>query len=202
MSGISGTLKVVSLVLWALTIAWLPLLVAAEVLRPRPRYNVRRWSTVFPVGMYAACSFVVGAVATAPAITDFARVWVWAGVGVWLVVFLAMLRRGQQLARGEHPSLSTGRLEAPVQPATHHALVQVQIGARGAQAADRRSVLGTAAFDGLSGTRAEVDDAPSFAHLGDPPEERRRAPSARRRAICCPPALVHGQPATHYARAP
>ena len=111
MSGISGALKLVSLVLWALTIAWLPLLVAAEVLRPRPRYNVRRWSTVFPVGMYAACSFVVGAVATAPAITDFARVWVWAGVGVWLVVFLAMLRRGQQLARGEHPSLGTGRLE-------------------------------------------------------------------------------------------
>ena len=63
--------------LWALTIAWLPVLLAAEVLRPRLRYDVRRWSTVFPVGMYAACSFVVGAAARAPGITDFARVWVW-----------------------------------------------------------------------------------------------------------------------------
>ena len=29
---------------------------------PPASYNVRRWSTVFPVGMYAACSFVVGPV--------------------------------------------------------------------------------------------------------------------------------------------
>ncbi|MGO9790948.1 MAG: hypothetical protein ACLP8S_16060 [Solirubrobacteraceae bacterium] len=37
---------------------------------------MRRWSTVFPLGMYAASSFVVGALATATAIGDF-RVWVW-----------------------------------------------------------------------------------------------------------------------------
>ncbi len=101
--GVPGTLKVVSLVLWGLTITWLPVLLAAELLRPRLRYDVRRWSTVFPLGMYAACSFVVGALATAGAITDFARVWVWVSAAVWLVVFLAMLRRGVQLARGEHP---------------------------------------------------------------------------------------------------
>ncbi len=101
LSGITETLKVVSLALWALTIAWLPVLLAAEMLRPRLRYDVRRWSTVFPVGMYAACSFIVGSAGRTPAITDFARVWVWAGVAVWLVAFLAMLRRGRQLARGE-----------------------------------------------------------------------------------------------------
>jgi hypothetical protein len=72
---------------------------------------VRRWSTVFPVGMYAACSFIVGAAAHAPGITDFARVWVWAGVAVWLPVFLAMLGRGRQLVRGEDPALSTRRNE-------------------------------------------------------------------------------------------
>ena len=55
-----------AVVLWALTIAWLPALLAAEVLRPRLRYDVRRWSTVFPVGMYAACSFVVGTAAQRP----------------------------------------------------------------------------------------------------------------------------------------
>ena len=77
------------------------MLLAAEVLRPRLRYDVRRWSTVFPVGMYAACSFVVGAAARAPGIADFARIWVWVGVAVWLSVFLAMLARGWQLVRWE-----------------------------------------------------------------------------------------------------
>lgn len=111
LAGVTGTLKVVSLVLWGLTIAWLPALLAAEALRPRLRYDVRRWSTVFPVGMYAACSFVVGAAAHASPIIDFARVWVWVGVAVWLVAFVAMTRRGLELARGEHPRLGVGRIE-------------------------------------------------------------------------------------------
>lgn len=113
LTGVTGTLKIVSLTLWALTIAWLPALLAAEALRPRLGYDVRRWSTVFPVGMYAACSFVVGAATHAPAITDFARVWVWAGVLVWLVVVVAMLRRGQHLARGRHPPITAARIEEP-----------------------------------------------------------------------------------------
>jgi hypothetical protein len=111
LSGITETLKLASLALWALTIAWLPVLLAAELLRPRLRYDVRRWSTVFPIGMYAACSFVVGAAAHTPPITDFARVWVWAGACVWLVVFGAMLRRGQQLARGEPRPLTSTRID-------------------------------------------------------------------------------------------
>lgn len=82
-----------------------------EALHPRLGYDVRRWSTVFPVGMYAACSFIVGVAASAPAITDFARVWVWVAVAVWLVVFAAMLRRGQQLTRDEHPPVSPQRIE-------------------------------------------------------------------------------------------
>jgi tellurite resistance protein TehA-like permease len=97
--GVSGALKTVSLAVWVLTIAWLPVLMAAEALHPRLGYDARRWSTVFPVGMYAACSFVVGAATGAPVITDFARVWVWVAIAVWLVVFAAMLRRGAQLTR-------------------------------------------------------------------------------------------------------
>jgi hypothetical protein len=70
---------------------------------------------VFPLGMYAACSFVVGALVTATAITDFARVWVWVSAAVWVVVFAAMLRRGLQLARGEQPPLhATSRSERAV----------------------------------------------------------------------------------------
>jgi len=93
LGGGGGVLKVVAVALWVLTMLWLPLLLLAELLRPRLQYDVRRWSTVFPVGMYAACSFVVGAAAHVDAITQFARVWVWVALAVWAVVLVAMIRR-------------------------------------------------------------------------------------------------------------
>ena len=74
-------------------------------------YDVRRWSRVFPVGMYAACGFIVGDVAHVAAIRGFARLWVWVGVAVWVVTFAAMLRRAFVLARsGREPAGGLGTL--------------------------------------------------------------------------------------------
>jgi hypothetical protein len=42
--------------------------------------------------MYAVCSFVVGTVSSAPAITTFARVWVWVAVAVWAIVATGLAR--------------------------------------------------------------------------------------------------------------
>jgi tellurite resistance protein TehA-like permease len=95
-----GPLKDLAVVLWGLAMVWLPVLLLAEVLHPRLHYDVRRWSTVFPLGMYAACSFVVGDVATAGAITSFARVWVWVALVVWTIVFVATLHRAIDLVLG------------------------------------------------------------------------------------------------------
>jgi hypothetical protein len=50
---------------------------------PRRRYDLRPSSTVFPVGTYAACSFVVGSVTAAKPITDSACGWGWIGAVVW-----------------------------------------------------------------------------------------------------------------------
>lgn len=86
-------LEDVALALWILALLWLPVLLLAELLHPRLHYDVRRWSTVFPFGMYAASSFVVGAAAPAGAIAGFARVWIWVAVVVWTAVFVAMIRR-------------------------------------------------------------------------------------------------------------
>lgn len=97
LSGGHGALETITLVLWCVTMVWLPALIVAELLRPRLSYNVRRWSTVFPVGMYAACSFVTGAVAKTHGIVDFARVWVWIATAVWLVVCAAMVARAPAL---------------------------------------------------------------------------------------------------------
>jgi tellurite resistance protein TehA-like permease len=114
LSGGRGAFKDVALVLWCLTMLWLPFLVAAEATHPRLSYTVRRWSTVFPVGMYAASSFVVGTVTSTPAITDFARVWVWVGVAVWSVVFVAMVRRAPAPFREEPPQVNAGRIKGLV----------------------------------------------------------------------------------------
>lgn len=97
-----GALKVLTVVLWALSLAWLPALVIAEVARPRWGYDIRRWATVFPVGMYAACSGLGGSAAHASVMTSFARIWAWVGLAVWLVVFAAMLgpRRAARPRRG------------------------------------------------------------------------------------------------------
>lgn len=88
-----GLLKYVALGLWVLSMLWLPVLVAGELLHPRLSYDVRRWSTVFPFGMYAACSFAVGEAVPSGAITSFAQVWVWVALAVWAAVLVATIRR-------------------------------------------------------------------------------------------------------------
>lgn len=90
-------LEDVTVGLWVLTMLWLPALLAAEAIRPRLGYDVRRWATVFPVGMYAACSFVTDSAAGVPAATAFARVWVWVALGLWVVLTLAAVRRAASL---------------------------------------------------------------------------------------------------------
>ncbi len=91
--GAREALVSVDLALWIAAIAWLPLLVAAELRRPRLRYHPARWATVFPVGMYAACSFVTGRALGLGAITDFARLWTWIALAVWCLAALGLARR-------------------------------------------------------------------------------------------------------------
>lgn len=107
--GLEGTLSLGALILWVLAFVWLPFLVVCEIVAPRLRYDVRRWSTVFPVGMYAACSFVVGELRAAHALVDFARVWIWLAVAVWALVFVAMARRGSVLWRDAGASVAGNR---------------------------------------------------------------------------------------------
>jgi len=99
LGGSSGALKDLAIGLWVLTMLWLPVLLLAEVLRPRLGYDVRRWSTVFPLGMYAACSFVIGSVAQAGGITSFARVAVWVALPVWILVSAGMIRHAETMMR-------------------------------------------------------------------------------------------------------
>jgi tellurite resistance protein TehA-like permease len=100
LGGAEGALQDLALALWALTMLWLVVLLYVEARWPRLGYDLRRWSTVFPLGMYAACSFTVGAVTHTGAITSFAQVWVWVGVASWAILLAATSRRAVALVRG------------------------------------------------------------------------------------------------------
>jgi tellurite resistance protein TehA-like permease len=88
------TLDHAALVVWVLAIGWLPVLVAGELRGPRRGFDLRRWATVFPVGMYAVCSFLVARVDGVGSIATFARAWAWVGLVVWLLAFAGAARRG------------------------------------------------------------------------------------------------------------
>lgn len=96
-----GVLEDVAIVLWVLTMLWLAVLLVAEARWPRLRYDAPRWSTVFPLGMYAVCSFAVGMVAHVDAITTFAQVWVWIAVASWAIVFVATIGRAVEIVGGQ-----------------------------------------------------------------------------------------------------
>ena len=81
-----------TLVLWCLAMVWLFPLVTSEIIRPRLTYDVRRWATVFPLGMYAACSFATGQVTGIAGIADFGHVWTWIAFTVSLVALAGLFR--------------------------------------------------------------------------------------------------------------
>lgn len=98
--GWPAVLDDMALALWCGAMAWLIPLVASEFIRPRFRYHVLRWATVFPVGMYAACSFAVGQVTGIGGITDFARLWTPVAVVVTVVVLIGLARRVPESQKG------------------------------------------------------------------------------------------------------
>jgi tellurite resistance protein TehA-like permease len=107
LGGGGGALKDIAIGLWALTMLWLLVLLLAEVRWPRLEFDDRRWSTVFPLGMYAACSFAVGVTAHAGAMLSFARVWVWIGLASWMFVSVATIGRVADFVRGPRPPSSS-----------------------------------------------------------------------------------------------
>jgi tellurite resistance protein TehA-like permease len=93
LAGVADGVADASLALWVAAIVWLPVLVVTEVLVPRLGYDLRRWSAVFPLGMYAVCSMAVGDTTGHGWVATFGRAWIWVAVAVWAVVFGAAVLR-------------------------------------------------------------------------------------------------------------
>lgn len=83
----------ISVLSLAASILWLTALLAGELTSPRPGYDIRRWSTVFPVGMYAVSSFQVARATQLSLLDSFATTCTWVSVATWLIVTAGMLRK-------------------------------------------------------------------------------------------------------------
>ncbi|MEV6013362.1 tellurite resistance/C4-dicarboxylate transporter family protein [Streptomyces sp. NPDC051976] len=77
------TLRTTTLVLLGLALAGYVLLAAAEVRRPRPHYDMRRWATVFPLGMTSAAALSTSAAAHIHWLHTLGEVLLWIAAIAW-----------------------------------------------------------------------------------------------------------------------
>jgi tellurite resistance protein TehA-like permease len=86
-------LRVLDLAAWALATLGYAVLVGCELRWPRWRYDIRRWATVFPLGMAAAASFAVARVERLPALTVLGHVLLWPALAAWALAGVGAVRR-------------------------------------------------------------------------------------------------------------
>ncbi|WP_285894428.1 tellurite resistance/C4-dicarboxylate transporter family protein, partial [Streptomyces hilarionis] len=99
----AGVLRSVTVGLLVLDLAWYAVLLTAEALRPRPHYDVRRWATVFPMGMTAAATLSVADVVDVPWLEGPGEALLWVAVAAWLAVAAAAAVRGGAVVRSRGP---------------------------------------------------------------------------------------------------
>ncbi|MFI5762594.1 tellurite resistance/C4-dicarboxylate transporter family protein [Streptomyces sp. NPDC051563] len=84
-------LRTVTLASLGLSLAWYAVLLAAEALRPRTRYDIRRWSSVFPLGMTATACLAAAAPTGVGWLRPLGTVLLWVAVGAWVLTSVALL---------------------------------------------------------------------------------------------------------------
>lgn len=84
-------LRTVTLATLGLSLAWYAVLLAAEAVRPRPRYDIRRWSSVFPLGMTATACLSAAAPTGVPWLRPLGTVLLWVAVGACVLTCAAFL---------------------------------------------------------------------------------------------------------------
>ncbi|MET7378116.1 tellurite resistance/C4-dicarboxylate transporter family protein [Streptomyces sp. NPDC005526] len=87
-----GVLRTVTVALLMLDLFLYGVLLAAELAWPRLRYDVRRWATVFPLGMTAAATLSVAAVVGVPSLEVPGELLLWVAVAAWLAVGTGAVR--------------------------------------------------------------------------------------------------------------
>lgn len=98
----SDVLDTVTVALLVLDLAWYLVLAVGEFVRPRLRYDVRRWGTVFPMGMTAAATLSVST-ATAISWGVLGHVLGWISLLAWLVVAVGAAASARVALRSTAP---------------------------------------------------------------------------------------------------
>ncbi|MEU4150132.1 tellurite resistance/C4-dicarboxylate transporter family protein [Streptomyces sp. NPDC026659] len=97
----SGVLRDVTVALLVLDLAWYAVLLVAELARPRPRYGLGRWATVFSMGMTGATTLAVAAAVGIDWLRVPGRVLVWVSFAVWLAAAAGAVFAARSGARGQ-----------------------------------------------------------------------------------------------------
>ncbi|MFJ6982314.1 MULTISPECIES: tellurite resistance/C4-dicarboxylate transporter family protein [unclassified Streptomyces] len=79
-------LRGVTVALLTLSLVGYAVLLVGEVVRPRLGHDVRRWATVFPLGMTATAVLSVADALDLPGLKGLGQVLLWIAVAAWLVV--------------------------------------------------------------------------------------------------------------------
>jgi tellurite resistance protein TehA-like permease len=86
-------LRVLDLAAWALATLGYAVLVGCELRWPRWRYDIRRWATVFPMGMTAAAAYAVARAESLPGLTVLGHVLLWPALAAWALTAAGAARR-------------------------------------------------------------------------------------------------------------
>lgn len=84
-------LRTATLVTLGLSLAWYVLLLAAELRQWRPHYDIRRWATVFPLGMTATACLSAAGPTGVGWLRPLGEVLLWTAVAAWLLTFAALV---------------------------------------------------------------------------------------------------------------
>jgi tellurite resistance protein TehA-like permease len=109
------TLRVTALVLLFLAWTWYVVLVVAEIRWPRLRYDVRRWATIFPMGMTGVATTEVAKATGWTWLTGVGHTLVWIAFGAWLLVLSGLLREAAGRLRHGEP-VDPGKPGEPAAP--------------------------------------------------------------------------------------
>ncbi|WP_411103835.1 tellurite resistance/C4-dicarboxylate transporter family protein [Streptomyces sp. cmx-4-9] len=89
--GVHTALRTVTLAALALSLAWYAVLLTAELRHPRSHYDIRRWATVFPLGMTATACLSAAKPTGVDLLRPLGEVLLWIAVGAWLLTCVAFI---------------------------------------------------------------------------------------------------------------
>ncbi|MCV7399326.1 tellurite resistance/C4-dicarboxylate transporter family protein [Mycobacterium fragae] len=97
-NGLTGTMRVVTVVLWALASAWIPLLMYFSLHRieQRPKildFTGAWWTLVFPLGMYSAATYAIATELHTQPLQTVALVGFWNALMAWVIVAVSAVLR-------------------------------------------------------------------------------------------------------------